>query len=423
MSKQKKKVSSSSTSDAKAHAAMHRKRFLERIGDLCNAMVGPGYFEKIPSVVLDQMYATRYPALKIKAAPGSQVSKVTVIKANKLLEAFLKNQYIDLKNGSRVLLPVLLSEGLILLNFLHMIPGHYFPHAALLKEQFKEYGPESEGYEAIQEMLEVLVQDVTVFLSDLKVSILRADYSDTPVFDMYSRRNDIFIMETKTEKSTMVVRDKKREVVRLGWVGPEMEWIWVKVKPSALGFDVGSFDIPLDVYIQNHALDKLQERVDITPGIMHSIVFFIFNDPEINHVRYHDRTLVEYYVADQKVGYLHVELHGDKFLIHTFLFLTNNGTPEGIKLEKLAALEKEDKKHLEIDKLSTFNSYHIEKNEKLRKLFIEAGCESLLGLGHLQEFSAKEIKDKDPESILKYLSDSKYFKEELNEDEDIGGGE
>ena len=230
-------------------------------------------------------------------------------------------------------------------------------------------------------------------------------------------------METRTEKSTMVVRGKKREVVRLGWVGPEMEWIWVKVKPSVLGFDVGSFDIPLDVYIQNHALDKLQERVDITPGIMHSIVFFIFNDPEIKHVRYHERTLVEYYVADQKVGYLQVELHGDKFLIHTFLFLTNNGTPEGIKLEKLVALEKDDKKHLEIDKLSTFNSYHIEKNEKLRKLFIEAGCEPLLGLGHLQEFSAKEIKDKDPESILKYLSDSKYFKEEANEDEDVGGGE
>ena len=163
---------------------MHRKRFVERIDGLCNAMIGPGYFEKIPSVVLDQMYATRYPALKIKAGPDSLVSKVTVIKANKLLEAFLKNQYIDLKNGSRVLLPVLLSEGLILLNFLHMIPGHYFPHAALLKEQFKEYGPESEGYEAIQEMLEVLVQDVTIFMSDLKVIILRADYSETPVFDM-----------------------------------------------------------------------------------------------------------------------------------------------------------------------------------------------------------------------------------------------
>ena len=412
MSKQRKKVSGNHSADAKAQAAAHRRRFVERIEGLCVAMTGPGYFEKIPSVVLDQMYAARYPALKIKASPDSQVSKVTVIKANKLLEDFLKDQFIDLRNGCRVSLPVLLSEGLILLNFLHMIPNHYFAHAALLKEQFKEYGPESEGYEAIQDMLEVLVQDVTIFLSDLNSRILRADYSETPVFNMYSQTNDIFIMEARTEKSTMVVRDKKREVVRLGWVGPDMEWIWVKVNPSALGYKTGSFDIPLDVYIQHHALDKLQERIDITPGIMHSIVFFIFNDPEIKHIHYPDRTLVEYYVADQKVGYLHVELHEDKFLIHTFLFLTNNGTPEGVKLQKLVDLEKDDKKHLEIDKLSTFNSYHIDKNEKLRKLFVEAGCESLFGLGHLKEFSAKEIKDKDPESILKYLSDSKYFREE-----------
>jgi len=248
-------------------------------------------------------------------------------------------------------------------------------------------------------------------LSDMRVSIMRADYSETPAFNMYSNRNDIFIMETKTEKSTMLVRDKKREVVRVGWVGPEMEWIWAKVKPSALGFDVGSFDIPLDVYIQNHALDRLQERIDITPGIMHSIVFFIFNEPVIEHVRDRDRALVAYYVSDKKVGYLQVEMHGDKFLIHTFLFLTNNGTPEGIRLQKLVDLQKEDKEHLQIDKLSTFNSYHIGKNEKLKALFMEAGCGSLLELGHLQEFSAKEIKDKDPESILKYLSDSKYFKE------------
>ena len=109
---------------------MHHKRFVERLKGLCNAMIGSGYFEKIPPAVLDQMYATRYPALKIKAEPGSEVAKITVAKANKLLEAFLKNQYIDLRNGSRVSLPVLLSEGLILLNFLHMIPNHHFAHAA-----------------------------------------------------------------------------------------------------------------------------------------------------------------------------------------------------------------------------------------------------------------------------------------------------
>ncbi|ETZ20879.1 hypothetical protein [Pedobacter sp. V48] len=45
-----------------------------------------------------------------------------------------------------------------------------------------------------------------------------------------------------------------------------------------------------------------------------------------------------------------------------------------MKLEKLAGLQKADEMYLEIDKLSTFNSYHIEKNEQLKDLFVEAGC-------------------------------------------------
>ena len=65
-----------------------------------------------------------------------------------------------------------------------------------------------------------------------------------------------------------------------------------------------------------------------------------------------------------------------------------------------------------IDKLSSFNAYHFERNEKMSKLFQEAGCGSLLKLGHVQEFSLKEMKDKDPESITQYLSDASFFQKE-----------
>ena len=136
----------------------------------------------------------------------------------------------------------------------------------------------------------------------------------------------------------------------------------------------------------------------------------IFMDPVIKHHKDYDRSLVEFYLSDKKAGYLQVELHGDKLIIHTFLFLTNSGTPEGKKLEQLAGLQKADKIYLEIDKLSTFNSYHIDKNEQLKELFVQAGCGSLLELGHLQEYSVNEVKDKDPDSILKYLADSKFFR-------------
>lgn len=411
MSKQKKKKGSGSLSpDAAKQALMHQKRFIERIELLCNALVGPGYFEKFPERILAHMYATRYPALKIKASPDAEISKSTVVKANKLLSAFLEDQYINLKNGERILFSILLSEGLLLINFLHVVPANYFPNAALLKEEFKDYFPETEAYLSIQEMMGTLVQDVIVFLSDLGKSIIKADYSETACFDISSHHNDIYLYEFKTQKTSMQINGERHSMIRLGWVDEEFNWVFAKTKPSALGFRVTGLDVPLDVYIQIHALNRLQERIDITPGIMHSIVFMIFMDPEIKHHKDYDRSLVEFYLSDKKAGYLQVELHEDKLVIHTFLFLTNSGTPEGIKLEQLAGLQKADKIYLEIDKLSTFNSYHIEKNEQLKDLFIKAGCGSLLELGHLQEYSVNEVKDKDPDSILKYLADSKYFR-------------
>ncbi|WP_157766357.1 hypothetical protein [Pedobacter ginsengisoli] len=61
-----------------------------------------------------------------------------MLKANKLLNAFLEDQCITLMNGERILFSMLLSEGLLLINFLHVVHANYFPSAALLKEAFKD---------------------------------------------------------------------------------------------------------------------------------------------------------------------------------------------------------------------------------------------------------------------------------------------
>jgi hypothetical protein len=43
-------------------------------------------------------------------------------------------------------------------------------------------------------------------------------------------------------------------------------------------------------------------------------------------------------------------LNEGKLVIRSFLFLTNDGTPEGWKLRALTGLAKRDKKYLEIEK-------------------------------------------------------------------------
>ncbi|WP_256002709.1 hypothetical protein [Pedobacter deserti] len=406
MAKAKKKYN---PAEAKAQAMRHKKRFMERIAYMCDMLAGPGIFKKFPPAALEQIYESRYPVLKAKAAPGSDMSKSLVIQFNKLMNRFMEDQFIGLTNGNKVPLNLLFSEGLILINYVSVMSDNYFAHADQVRESLSDYFPETESHDLIMDMMATLMQDVTLFLSDYNRSIIKADINQTAACNMLSQHNDIMIHEFKTEKSSMIIDGEKRVVYRLGWVDPELKQVWSKIKPSQLGFQSRGIDMPLDVYIQQHALNRLQERIDITPGIMHSIVFLTFEQDDIEYHRENSRSLVPFYISDEKVGYLLVTLDDNRFIIRTFLFLTNDNTPEGRKLQKLIDLEKEDKKHLMIDKLSTFNAYHIHQNEKLSKLFTDAGCGSLLKLSHLQEFSQHEISDKDPESILKYLADAEYF--------------
>lgn len=114
-----------------------------------------------------------------------------------------------------------------------------------------------------------------------------------------------------------------------------------------------------------------------------------------------DRVLIACYCARHKVGYFLVSYHGDKWVIRTFLFLTNEGTPEGTKLKEIIGLEKEDAKYLMIDRVTAFLDYDIEHDRRLRALFETAGCGSLLG--YIKLFVRGEEGVKNSASIANYL--------------------
>jgi hypothetical protein len=82
-----------------------------------------------------------------------------------------------------------------------------------------------------------------------------------------------------------------------------------------------------------------------------------------------NKLLIEYRFFDTKTGYLRVNIVNDIILTGTFLFVTNNGTPEGQLLDKNKGLQKSDKEYLNIDKLSTFMNSDLDKNEEVQKIF------------------------------------------------------
>jgi len=346
------------------------------------------------------------------------MSKTRIVQFNKLMYQLMEGIDIELDNGNTIPLTWYLSEGLTLVDCVGEIDVAVDPDLSDLKTHFLPYLHDSKTHRELQDGLVNLVTHTCRLLADYNDQIYSADLSMTPYFARFNPQNDIIIHPFKQERHQIMLKDSFRSAIRLGWASPDQVMEYFNVKPSLLGFKTTGLDIPLPLYITIHALDRLRERINITPGIMHEILLFTFLQDKIPHRWSGNESQVDFCIADQKVGYFAVKLHGDKLVVRTFLFLTNNDTFEGEKLSRLLNINKIDKEYLAIDTLPAFNSYHIDQNEKLSKLFKDAGCGSLLGLGYLQEFTANQVKDKDPESILQYLADAPYFNRQIPTEQD-----
>ncbi|SMD15099.1 hypothetical protein [Pedobacter nyackensis] len=392
-----------------------KQRFLDRTKKIITLVGGEDLYDYFTDIYLEKLFEIRYKMLKAIPAPGSSITKSRVIQFNKLLYELMEGVEVTFPNGNSIPISWYLEEGMTLASSINMFETDFDPKMKEVKECFSFCSRDGEFHNDLQDALIGIVSDTCLMLNDYNDHVYMADLDESPCFAEFNMGNEIIIDSFKPKKETIETRKGMRNAIRLGYFSEDFEWEHVNVKPSLLGFNTISLDIPLEIYITTHAFDRLQERINITPGIMHRILVLIFIQSEIPHRWKGDASHVEFRVSDEKVGYLVLKMDAGKLVIHTFLFLTNNDTFEGEKLGRLLSVVKEDKKYLEIDTLPAFNAYHIDKNEKLSKLFKEAGCGSLLKLGHLQEFTANQIADKDPESILHYLADAPYFRRQASQ--------
>ncbi|MES2827177.1 MAG: hypothetical protein V4687_03450 [Bacteroidota bacterium] len=410
--KNKSKVQNSAALKALQQEKALKIRFTQRIKALLELYGGSELLTKIPAIYIDKLFSLRYTVLKVKPASGQIIEKANIVKFNKLMNLLIENEFIELDNGNLVPLSWYATEVLTLIDAMTQIKPEDAEFETIAKH-FLPYFPDTEIYNAIQDKLISIITDTTRFLSDFNKEIFRVTLDEAAVFNRFCPQNDLLIHAFKPEPVKLVLNGEKHSAIQLGWVDHNLKWKMLKVKASALGFKVDGLDIPLDVFVQNHALMRLKERINIIPGVIHEILMRTFGEKSINHVWQEGKSLVEFRVSDEKVGYLIVKLHSNKLVVHTFLFLTNDQTPEGEKLRRLLEIERADKKYLQIDNLTDFNAYHIYNNEKLSQLFKDAGCGSLLKLSHLKEFSETQVSDKNSDSIERYLADAPYFIKKL----------
>lgn len=232
--------------------------------------------------------------------------------------------------------------------------------------------------------------------SDFKESVVRFEREKieqpTAVFNNRAFFNNWIIELKKGENELLEIEGNKRTIYKL-FLNNRKEIIPFTITPNQLGIKGVMQKFPLQVFIQQHAITRMEERLSKQFVLMCYLNVVHAMASEGIPLNGNRSFLFPLTYNKAKLGYLKGDILGDKLVIRTFLFISNNGTPEGNKLHDMLGVDKTDKKYLNIDKLSTFINSDIKKDERLKELFCNAGCGDLFRLDKhlLDNPESKEI--------------------------------
>lgn len=405
----KKKGKGKTPQQLKLEQAHQKNLYFQKLKSVMDTIADEPVFYLLSPRETETIYLTRIRPLKLKfakidghAAPGDFEKSV-----NDFLSKILKQTQVTIDNSGR---QVSLYEFYTFVETIFLCwrntTDDWFPGAHKFVERLSVF---KNGYKA--KRVELLEQ------VDQKVKQLAWMFSHIPDFITWISRenkqlnsgatgnseffNNYLVNMVPPESEVLDIVGNKRSIFRVGF-GMEDGIKWLSVTPEKLGRHGVLDKFPLKVYIQKHAVERIKERLG---DFFHKINFFLITTAIIEcdvHPAEGNSLLFLCKYNSIKLGYLKASILGDKVLIRTFLFLTNNGTPEGKKLESLLGIQKEDKKYLGIDKLNLFINSDIEQNEYLKEIFCKAGC------SHLFEIRKYLFQDQDPiircaDSFSKYL--------------------
>jgi hypothetical protein len=110
--------------------------------------------------------------------------------------------------------------------------------------------------------------------------------------------------------------------------------------------------------------------------------------------------LLGYYWHGIKLGYLVCCFVSGCLLIKTFLFITMDGTPEGEKINEKFGLEKNGKRYLDIDKLSSFLYTDLDSDARIKEIFSELGIGQLFEITKNGAFPERKPRAEELKKIL-----------------------
>ncbi|MDP4207832.1 MAG: hypothetical protein Q8928_03350 [Bacteroidota bacterium] len=388
-------------------AAQYRANFFRKMKLIIDSVCGTNIYPLIPQSVLDDAYLCRSAPFKIIAAYNNNIPSKLLKDTKVILPNLIKQEIISLPP---VNLEISLNDFYTVLFTIIILQARIsetsFNNAHKVKAALAQFVSYTSKNREAKTLLYNILNSYNFGYNDLRKTLYWFKHDIVlPKALPAETENIIHAYSLIPETINVRVDDISRPAIRVGWALPYTGAEWVSIKPSVLGFKGPFSEIPLKVYIQLHAINRLLERIDcFWQGIIQFNMFCSLAKPKYTYDN-NNNLLIEYIFFGTKAGYFRADIIDGIILLRTFLFITNNGTPEGQLLEKNTGLKKLDKKYLAIDKLSTFMTADLDKNDEVQRIFKTSGCQCLLDLYEkMKPLVTKHANGFDSELMLKYIT-------------------
>jgi hypothetical protein len=405
----KRKKNPSAQAVQQSNLSRHKSEVMENLSYLCFMIGGHDLFSLIPQKYKDAVYATRG-TLQVVSGYRKKIQKrLAEVMTKELREEMHYHRIEVIKDGHYAMsLSDFLMVGIPLYLILQDEKHCYFKG----KERFEcFYKNNGDVKELFIEEVKKLVPLYCDFYSDLKRRIMYDFWMRTKIYYPHpdDRSTYRFTLQIVIEPITLEAKpirinnethlgtpvlyiERRPEYKQKRETGEYMLVYHISMKHKYFDPRSSFPELPIEVYIQQHAVERLMERTCCPfPHWIYDYLVDALLKPTVIRMQ-ENRYLIEYRMVGIKIGYFLTTLVNGELLIRTFLFITHNGTPEGRKLEASTGLQKEDRKYLSIDNIRALANSDIEQNVTMHKLFLQAGLGSLLEL-------CKRVREKDKDFL------------------------
>ena len=388
----------------------HKKEYFKKMKYMINSYSLEDVYSYIPPRILDAIYEGRHLSVKFEKGPNQAIEPKLMNFFNTTAISHIKTEQIYLQpsgNGISMFDYLTVYKTLVILK--STIESDLVPHfkgIEKLKISLLIMANDTKLVEDFNASIAPVMHLYALYFSDIRKNIYSFSVENIHGLEDSGDRTIVLVNSTVCKKQSFCIDGSNRPAYKFGWSLYGKGWVDCELEASLFNIKHQDPNHKIKVYIQPHAIERLHERTDAEwIGVIQFDTFHSFQKPVVTHDDHHN-FLIEYRHMEHKIGYFVANIVDGCVFIRTFLFITNTGTPEGKRLEKLTGLKKLDKKYLAIDRMSTFMNSDLAENPEIQKLLANSNCQSVIDLYYVQKDIFTADKSASAEKILKYLRHS-----------------